>query len=184
MPDEEAFRVAMRKLSELMTQFKTFEEIRAKISEAEEKLNEDWRAWYHIYEKEKPPEEQAELALEEDTPPVAPLPDPTPLIPGFADGVPPVSSDPVTVAEFREKFTKRTYGQKTQKVMEVLRAVGNTGITPKGLTEALRALDIAVSDGFASNALFRLRKNGVIHLEADGRYVLSSLLPREGTTER
>src|SRR5260370_6786668 len=64
------------------------------------------------------------------------------------------------------------YGAKTMTVKIILAEVGETGITPKELTDELTKRSLKVSSSFASNTLFRMKKNGEVIIRDDGRYVL------------
>ncbi len=163
MADQEAYNLALKKLLDLMARFESFNKLRKNLDEEEAYMRKDWDAWYHIYEREKPPEEQTSLPLEGEAgsdPAIEALAH----VPELFELTEPLPSEQPTVAEFGEKFSQRTYGSKTLKVIAVLQDAGEAGVTPKELTEALRRLDVPVSVSFASNALFRLKKQQKVRL--------------------
>jgi hypothetical protein len=179
MPDPEAYNLALKKLLDLIARFEQFNKFRKSLDDEEAIMRQDWTAWYHIYEREKPPEEQTSLPLDGETAP-EPAGESVPQSSDLFEMKSPLPSEPTqqpTVDEFGEKFSQRTYGSKTLKVITALQEAGESGVTPKELKDALLRLEVSASDGFANNALFRLKKQKKVKVLPNGRYVLIENLP-------
>jgi hypothetical protein len=169
--DVSIYLIAQTKLMDLLDRFQEVNEAREALAAREAVLNEDWKAWYHIYEREKPevPEtlsaDFVEAATIEGGTATAPMLAPSE---GIEDRLPIIIPN--------------KYGSKTLAVTQILTEAGEIGISPKELSAELERRGIKASESFSGNTLFRLRKRGKVFVDSGGRYVLSSLLPKEEGT--
>lgn len=166
--EKSAYEIATAKLNELVALIDDLAQHKKEIEEKETRAIELFGAWYKVWKSEEPP-----------------APEPSTLLPFQSmplSDQPQVESSFTNIVERREKEDEN-YGSKTIAVRAILEESGETGITPKELSQRLTDRGIKHSESFASNTLFRLKGRNEVATLPNGRYALSRFSKEKGASE-